>query len=91
MIATPLDDGLRDGDDVAEDAPVADPAHAWATHAPALAAWTDKHLVNRRDAFGHYIAVERPHGPRRHRLHRQVGPDARGPPAPLRGAGARAT
>lgn len=27
---------------------------AWAQHAPALAAWTDKHLVNRRDAYGGY-------------------------------------
>jgi hypothetical protein len=31
---------------------------AWAQHAPALAAWVDQHLVNRRDAFGHYKAVE---------------------------------
>jgi len=31
---------------------------AWSTHAPALAAWTMNHLVNRRDAYGHYIAVE---------------------------------
>lgn len=33
-------------------------ADAWARHAGALAAWTDLHLVNRRDAFGCYIAVE---------------------------------
>ncbi len=30
----------------------------WSTHAPALAAWTDRHLVNRHDAYGHYIGVE---------------------------------
>jgi len=33
-------------------------AEAWARHADDLAAWTDLHLVNRRDAFGRYIAVE---------------------------------
>jgi hypothetical protein len=33
-------------------------AAAWSCHADALAAWTDRHLVNRRDAFGHYIAIE---------------------------------
>lgn len=38
-------------------------AGAWGRHAGALAAWTDKHLVNRRDAFGHYIAVERRRDP----------------------------
>lgn len=35
------------------------PADAWARHADALASWTDRHLVNRRDVFGHYIAVEK--------------------------------
>src|SRR5690349_13658760 len=33
-------------------------AAAWAERAPELAAWVDDHLVNRRDAFGHYIARE---------------------------------
>ena len=32
--------------------------NAWTQHAPALAAWTDKTLVNRRDAYGSYIARE---------------------------------
>ncbi|HMB06941.1 MAG TPA: PriCT-2 domain-containing protein, partial [Isosphaeraceae bacterium] len=40
----------------ANDHPAAD---AWARHAGALAAWTERHLVNRRDAFGRYIAIER--------------------------------
>ena len=31
----------------------------WKQHASALAAWVDANLVNRRDAFGHYLAVER--------------------------------
>jgi hypothetical protein len=30
----------------------------WSKGAPALASWTFKHVVNRHDAFGHYIAVE---------------------------------
>jgi hypothetical protein len=34
------------------------PADAWARQAADLAAWTESHLVNRRGAFGHYIAVE---------------------------------
>jgi hypothetical protein len=29
-------------------------AHAWKQHAPALAAWADKHLVNRRTSWGGY-------------------------------------
>ena len=35
--------------------PIAD---AWVEAAPDLAIWADNHLVNRRDAFGRYKAVE---------------------------------
>ena len=35
-----------------------DVRRAWATHAPALAAWCMKALVNRTDAFGHYLDVK---------------------------------
>jgi hypothetical protein len=33
-------------------------ASAWSKHAPALAAWTDKHLVNHHKGFGHYRELE---------------------------------
>jgi len=33
-------------------------AAAWKQHAPALAAWADANLVNRRDSFGRYLALE---------------------------------
>lgn len=36
----------------------------WSKHAPALAAWTRKNLVNRDDVFGHYLAVEARKDPR---------------------------
>lgn len=59
-------DGRRDG---FSPVPIPNPARqagaepidiraAWVESAPTLAAWTDEHLVNRRDAYGHYIAVE---------------------------------
>jgi hypothetical protein len=35
------------------------PGHAWVRRAAELAAWTDALLVNRRDAFGHYIPLEK--------------------------------
>jgi putative DNA primase/helicase len=34
-------------------------ASAWVKHSGALAAWTMKHLVNRADAYGSYIASEK--------------------------------
>lgn len=33
-------------------------AEAWKQHAPALAAWANANMVNRRDAFGRYVAAE---------------------------------
>lgn len=59
-------------------------AEAWALHARALATWTLKHLANRRDTFGHYIAATSPltaglgnggfGGPRMRKAPRQRGP-----------------
>lgn len=37
---------------------LADERAAWENGASALAAWTIKHLANRLDVFGHYVAVE---------------------------------